>query len=567
MNIPDGASSLQALSDDINQSECNPCKFEGISKDAEKFCPVCNENLCASCEQFHKKFSSTRKHETVSLNPVSKNECPRRQTISPQCSCDMKEVEIFCGCHNEIICSDCDLLKHRNCFTLAIEKACEAVDETFSELTDRKVDELRNRVSALQRNEASALQDLDKTTSECREEVKGYRRELNAELDKLERKALDELDKHDKEKRKFIQRRLDAADIILKKLECDKNLLREARTAGDRRHIFIRNLLLLKMMCHSNEILTEINRVSQDPSLIFTREIILNEAAESLGKISKEKRNNFVDKAVASLGTIDAEVQSDGNRPLICGSVFMPTGEMVICDGNNKKIKLLSKTFVLMNTIELVGKPWDIAATGDEEAVVTLPYYRTLQFIQVFPKLQKGHAIALEKECRGVAVSEGCIYVLFAEGEISVLRKNGELIKSICQQQNDTHPFLCPYYLSVSKKGNLYISCYGALNCVSPDGRTLYCYKDKRLSYGYGLYLDDDDNALVCGCYDNNMHLVGRDGRKLKIYLSKENGLNKPHTVCFREKDNVLIVGGETKDKLLFFRLENINKIVSRPTI
>ena len=77
------------------------------------------------------------------------------------------------------------------------------------------------------------------------------------------------------------------------------------------------------------------------------------------------------------------------------------------------------------------------------------------------------------------------------------------------------------------------------------------------MSYGFGLILDDDENVLVCGCYDNNIHLVGRDGKKIKLYLM---GINKPHTICFREKDNVLIVGGETKDKLLFFQLENMSQ-------
>ena len=561
MDISDGAASLQAHSDDIKTTECSPCKFEGISKDAYTFCSVCNENLCNACEQFHKKFSSTRQHETVSLNPVSKTEVSQTHTpfVSPKCYCDMKKVEIFCGDHNEIICSDCNVIKHRTCFTLAIEKACEAVDKTFSEATDKKVSELQNRALAAQRNEAAALQNLDKTTNELQEEVKGYRREINAKLDEMESKALQELDKHDRGNRHIAQWRLESVDNILKKIDCENQLFREARATGEPRHIFIKNLQVLKMMCHSNKILTEISRDSHDSSLIFTREIILKESAKSFGKFSKEKRYNFSDKAVISSGTIDGEVRSDGARPLISGSMFLPSGELVICDHNNKKIKLLSKSFVHMNTLEVIGKPWDIAATIEDEAVVTLPYNMALQFIQLFPKLQKGHTAALGKECRGVDTSDGYIYVSFVEGEISVFSKAGEMIRSICQQQNKTHPFLCPYYLAVSKKGNIYISCYGALNCVSPDGTTIYCYKDKSLSYGYGLVLDDAGNVLVCGCYDNNIHLVGRDGKRLKIYLSKENNITKPHTVCFREKDNILIVGGETKDKLLFFQLENIN--------
>ena len=65
MDEKEGASSIQAHSDDIKPTECNPCKYEGICKDAITFCLECNENLCHACEQFHKKFSSTRKHETV----------------------------------------------------------------------------------------------------------------------------------------------------------------------------------------------------------------------------------------------------------------------------------------------------------------------------------------------------------------------------------------------------------------------------------------------------------------------------------------------------------------------
>ena len=336
---------------------------------------------------------------------------------------------MFCSDHNGIICSDCNVLKHRDCSTLAIEKACEAVDETFSELTDKKVAELRTRALEAQRSENAAVQKLDKTTEELHEEVKEYRREINEKVDEMERKTLQELDKYERERRKIAQWRLDTVNNVLRKLDGENQLLLDVRSAGEQKHLFIKNVQILKMMYHSNKILNEISRNSLDRSLIFTRETVLKETAESLGKFSKENSSNFIDKAIVSKGTIDTEMQSDGTCPLISGSVFMPKGELVVCDHNNKKIKLLSTTFTRMNSLEVNGKPWDVAITKEDEVVVTLPNTMALQFVQVFPKLKKRHVVAFGKECRGVATSDGCIYVTFVEGYISILSEAGELIK------------------------------------------------------------------------------------------------------------------------------------------
>ena len=258
---------------------------------------------------------------------------------------------------------------------------------------------------------------------------------------------------------------------------------------------------------------------------------------------------------------IDVKVEPDKLSPCVTGSVFLTSGELILCDYNNDKIKLLNTDFTVKDFIKVPGAPWDISLTSDTEAVATMPGKKILQFVQILPRLQLLNTFHFDYYFRGVSVHNGYIYVSFRHGEIRVIDLYGNTLKSIGQIQNGHFRFKHPEYIATSNAGKLYVSeCLssGAISCLSLTGRTLYRYEKMELKKAQGIYVDDEDNVLVCGYESNNIHVLDTTGRRIKMLLTEKDGLQFPHCICFRPSDGTLVVGGSALQKLLVFQTEQV---------
>ena len=105
----------------------------------------------------------------------------------------------------------------------------------------------------------------------------------------------------------------------------------------------------------------------------------------------------------------------------------MPRGELVLCDFNNYKIKVLHSLSV-KGSLDVPGSLWDVAAN----VVVTLLTTNQLQVIQVFASLKKGSDIRVgHKQCHGIDVAAGKIYGKIKDGEIRIYGVIGNLTESV----------------------------------------------------------------------------------------------------------------------------------------
>ena len=74
---------------------------------------------------------------------------------------------------------------------------------------------------------------------------------------------------------------------------------------------------------------------------------------------------------------INVKLQSDAEDAWISGSTFLSSGELVLCDFNNKKLKLLDKSLQMKESIDVSEIPWDVAAVNHHQVIVTFPLKTT----------------------------------------------------------------------------------------------------------------------------------------------------------------------------------------------
>ena len=556
----DGSKSLQKSSDESFEFECGPCSYDGEKKDAIVYCIECDDYLCSSCKSTHRKLPVTRNHKVVSGSAMprksSSNTGPRSQNSFVKCSCNGKDATIYCEEHNEVICVDCQRLKHRTCQTMSIDAACKQVKLPSTERSLKTIQGLKEKVEKLKADRNSDNEELEIQSSECRQKVKEYSQNLKQQIEKLEKATLNEVAIYDTEQRQKIEENIDTCSTAVTKLNLDSQLL-NSTPSTESNLLFIHNLQLTKTIEHVENALKDMESEAFKPNIDFKSDTTIIRAdtkslgtVESTGKITP--RPVIADMNVKSSRKVEVKNSSDGNDPLISGSVFMPNGELVLCDCINRSAKVLSTDFTSKDQTKLSSMPWDIDIMADDEVVISLPHSKSLIFLKVFPKLQLGSSIQLDQACRGVAVDDGSMFVSFDNGEVRVLDRAGNQLKSIYSSPK----LSLPYYISVLKSGKICVSEHGANTIrMLNNGKEMCNYKQSGLSHPLGMYIDGAENVFICGFSSHNVHIIDKNGTHKKVFLTANDGLNCPYSISFRSSDNTLVVGGNMGRNLLVFKL------------
>ena len=271
---------------------------------------------------------------------------------------------------------------------------------------------------------------------------------------------------------------------------------------------------------------------------------------------------------VKSSSKVNIKLPQDKRPPRISSCAFLPNGELLLVDHRNCSLKLLDRALVLQNSFDLSpNKPWDVSVVDNSTVLVTLPFTKRLQFIQIYPSFSTGSSVKFDKECWGVAVSAEHIYVTchnidkvkkkedWTPGEVCILDRRGNEIR-----RDDRLRFIRPYYVSVNRDGStIYVSdcATDTLTALTATGDILFQYTTPGSDDLWGItqmYIDSQSNILVCGCSTHNVQIITAAGQKDKTMLISSDGLRDPEGLAYRPSDGTLVVGGE-QDELCVFNL------------
>ena len=282
----------------------------------------------------------------------------------------------------------------------------------------------------------------------------------------------------------------------------------------------------------------------------------------------KKKHNNklvFTGLNVKSVSTKYIRISSDCVEPWIYGCIFMPDDRVILCDWNNKNLKLLDSLFTLQDILDLPYKPRDISVVDDTTAIMTVPDMKQLQYVNVTDRLTLGTVIQLDMGCWGVHVVDSIIYVTCFDSpivgrdcEIRILDLNGNVRKRLNLSQDKKYIFTSPDYIKVSARTKrIYVSdyCLDTVTCMDQDGTVVYQYKDPELRGPLGLCVDDEDNVIVCDMFSGNIHVLTSAGERSSIIRTADEGIYLQQSVAYRRSDKTLIVGCHNNENLCVIQL------------
>ena len=570
MDSVDGAKGDQVSSDESFSIDCDPCDYNQISKKAAAYCQECEEYLCEPCKTAHEKLKLTRSHKLLSgeLMPPKRSAGKRAVLDTVLCSCVKNEVAIYCKEHDSLVCVNCGSLHHRRCQTSDIGDISKDFDVDSTEETIDNWNELNETLTSLAESREEDLNNLTLEAKDCRDRAKQFREELSIKLESMEAKTLSDINILETQETKTITEHLDTCKAARNSLDTDRRNLILAKERNDRQSIFVFNIQLSQTMKSLTTITEEITKEVYQPHISFDCNPAITIAGDQdLGTVKchttrTPQQKGFDEMLVTARKQVNVKVPSDATYAGATGSAFPPSGDLILCDWNNKKLKLLDEKLQMKESIDVPGQPWDVAPVNQHQVIVTFPLQRYSQFIQVTPSLALGHTVDLGMECWAVTVSRESIYISFSvsgEGKIGIYDLTGKKKRIIDQYNGKDGNVLIkyPWYIAVSNDEKIYVSdsdgsSTTTVYCLESSGNVLYTVSNHLFKDCRGISVDENENMLVCDRSSHKVFLITKDGKEVREFLTEKDGVYLPHTVSFRRSDGTLVVGGVHNNILVF---------------
>ena len=165
---------------------CVPCQStdEPLTLPAVKFCINCNEPLCKSCIETHRKFGPLKSHKLIDCSTHDTRHLKGAKQLSTYMTCpdhDDSMVKLVCEEHNALCCLTCASTTHRNCRTVSEIKKIAAGCKTSG-----RIDKTRTRLE-----EAGAcMQEIINVNAACRAEFEDSKEEIPRKLEEIKMKML-----------------------------------------------------------------------------------------------------------------------------------------------------------------------------------------------------------------------------------------------------------------------------------------------------------------------------------------------------------------------------------------
>ena len=493
-------------------------------------------------------------------------------TFAILCDCNQKRaVEVYCEEHAEVICPSCKTIKHRNCKTCPIT---DKVDKhTQKQLKDLmvKAKSLKAAIeSGIQNGEANR-KSIIKYKEECKKEISAFRREIDKIFNKMEEAIIERLDKMANPNIQTIEQRIADMSASLQALNTDLDIIDNANKTNRDEIMFSANVQISKSISEYDDLIQEINKGIKRPQLEFQRNKKLTDLLQSVdgfGRIEPSETGSsqqddvvILDMKVKSSKEINIKLPDDDGSPWITGCTFLSNGRILLCDEMNKSVMLLDSDMSINKSLKLSDAPWNVAAVGENEAIITFEENNDLQYLYTHPDLKMGETIKLPDNCYGLQVVNDEIYTVCHKDsgpvEIWTLDRAGNIMRKITLIERSYGP---SSYLGLCLAGSnprVYLTQWSncTVTCLQLDGKMVYLFQDiNELAGPNGIYVDSVGNSLVCGSDSDNLIVFTADGEKHEELLTDED-IKKPQCINYRPEDNTLIVGCWKNSKLFVYKL------------
>ncbi|XP_052774291.1 uncharacterized protein LOC128212927 [Mya arenaria] len=391
-------------------------------------------------------------------------------------------------------------------------------------------------------------------------EIRAIRREINNILDQVEKKTVNELDSLMNDFEKSVRDDLNTCAEMHDRLKTMNDKLQHVTGSQKETNSYIGFRKCQTRLNEARSLGQEIQRrpeekfsFKSDKSVLpFLRNLNSLGNCYSVNSMPNKTDTVHVYKAQTS-ASYSVNINKDKRVCRIVGIYELPSGEVIIADLNNERVKLLDRQFNVTDHYDLPARAQHLCHIAGEEIAVAVSVHDLgeVQFLTVSRgHIQAGRKFTLDHKCNSIAHRQGQLYVV-SSYSLYQYNMDGQMIRKMY----DISPCNLPgQRCAVSSDGEIIYVINNAkheLVTLNKGGQVLSTLRDPVLQQPSGLCVSTSGHVFVCGQESDTVLQVDREGRqKLATIARNANGLNSPWSVCFSEQTSSLIVGSFFSNKI-----------------
>ena len=257
----------------------------------------------------------------------------------------------------------------------------------------------------------------------------------------------------------------------------------------------------------------------------------------------------------------NVKMTSDTNTCSIAGMCGLASGELLVADDGNSKLKLLNSSYEVVGSYNVSGRIIDLCSTGQREAAMLVDNCFVLLVRVEAGKIETVrtiHGLDLN-DCTGLAYQGGKLYIA-AMFELYVYDMESKIKRML--------------YRNEIKLGDA--TALTVSYCAISPGGSRICFTDKyhgrlmTINQGDSKYQTKDlpscntvhitwAGHVFVSCYNSDavVQIVERDGKQaVRTLVGMKDGLTKPSSMFFNSITNSLLVSQHGNDNIVEFELK-----------
>ena len=231
----------------------------------------------------------------------------------------------------------------------------------------------------------------------------------------------------------------------------------------------------------------------------------------------------------------------DSYDAFVTGICALPTGNVVITDANNDKVKLLDKNYKVVDMCDIPKSPEDMCHIIDHEVAVAVREEDKRNEIHIIKAVKSEMCcvmvVKLHIECCYIAHNAGKFYV-GSNDALWLYNLTGNLERKVYTGEMGR--------LAVSDNGErIYIlnGYDGRVVTLDNTDKLLAVFEDSRLIEPAGIAVTDNGSVLACGYQSDTVVQIDKEGTRLVAAIVKpSNEFCAPYHLCFNRKTRELVV-------------------------
>ncbi|KAL3842220.1 hypothetical protein ACJMK2_020259 [Sinanodonta woodiana] len=554
---------------------CDACTADGSSVKATGFCVVCEEAMCDSCLNVHRKLKMTKDHSILTMEELLKT--PQNvMKFSEGFTCpdhEDEDLKFYCNNHKIACCGICFLKNHKTCSDVRQLK-----EELPALLRETKQSEIIEELKKLETHlkkfidiKESNMNDLESQVNGLTDQIREMRKKINTALDELEMKVKMEGKRIHKEVAIRTQEENHQCFSLIHAIRNSQLLCETVHKYGtDIQKFLTAEKIKLQLPLYDSQVREKYERTDRlTVQVKFTPllESFLSLSSSDIGKLVTMNGSTLSIPGVRKL-TIECQVEKvetfdvniSGNRPWYTGITILPRDRVIFVDYDNSLCILLNKSHQVVTTYQLAEKPCDICVIGDEEVAVSVYDQNKIQILSVRDDvISPVSMITTKYKCSGItSAGKGEMVVVGDCGKMkrcwSLIRDGSEVNYS---DQYDSSYGNVNYIALNNSKTRVYVTVYykNSILSFNMEGKKQYTYSPDNLKYPRGVAVDRDDNIYVVGGASHNIHQLSPEGCAIQVITT---GVPRnPWAISFdNSRDTFIITNSFETQKLHIYQLK-----------